>query len=110
MYTYVYSLLIGNIVYIIVSQLLDEVAQSDWLIIVYCDVAISDWIMKHNNYPFISNVSQMYWQLTFGCKSSAPININTLNCVWILAKSVIRSLNNRCTQHFLQYVYILTLL
>ena len=46
MYTYVHDLLRGNIVYNFVSQLLDEVSQSDCLIIVYCGVAISSaWLV-----------------------------------------------------------------
>ena len=43
MYTYVYDLLEGNIVFIIVSQLSDEVAQFYWMLFVYYDVAAIDW-------------------------------------------------------------------
>ena len=79
--------------YIIVSQLLDEVAQSYWSIIVYCGVTISDWIMKHNNYPFISNVARYTGSSPLDVMSSVPINFDTLNCVFRnQVKSVIRSL------------------
>ena len=62
-------------------------------LVVCCVVTISDWKRGDNKkyYPYINNVSQMYWPLTFNSYSIMPINFDTLNRV--LVKSVINAVS-----------------
>jgi len=86
--------------YIIVSQLVDDVAQSYWLKIVYCDVAISDWIMKHKKYPFISNVARYTGSSPLDVISSVPTNFDTFNRVLDISEfSDKKSQTYKCSQH-----------
>ena len=87
--------------YTIVYLSLSEVAQFHWLFIVYydvaaydwpllllyllfCDVAIVDWLIGNNNCPYIINVARCIGSSPLDVISSVPINLDTLNrVIWI---------------------------
>ena len=70
-------------------------------LVVYYDVAISDWITGDNNCTNISNVSQMYRQFYFDCYNSVPINFDTLNRVFVKSSDKKVS-TDKCSQYLLQ--------
>ena len=53
-----------------------------------CDVAIVDWLKGNNNCPYIIDVARCIGSSPLNIISSVPINLDTLNCVFLISGEV----------------------